>query len=305
MTDHSNNPLPHGVQMDLNDAKQPFLHSEFVEKVDPTYNRVIEGLDQALEQHEQFMGDKGNNYLFNHADFVEALSHILTDQRSALKKEKLSIQEFSIRTSRWFVFCNAVVNMGITCMYSREAVQSKDYPSMFQKLELNKQFEVTFLKPRGIKIEFRHKNAMVKEKYPWLAMPCLIVVDEGGKEHEVALTPSPDAQVWWLDVLAEFHESYNWNHEVMMATDGAPASSLDDPYALLDEDEEEDDEFSINPEFVAEMTKAAQMQADAQKASAPPPPAVTTPSSPVYPPEGRRQGWFAKLFAVIRKFMGR
>ena len=48
------------------------------------------------------------------------------------------------------------------------------------------------------------------EKYPWLAMPVLIISDANGVEHQIAITPSPNARVWWLDILAGFHGSYNW-----------------------------------------------------------------------------------------------
>ena len=48
------------------------------------------------------------------------------------------------------------------------------------------------------------------EKYPWLAMPVLIISDDNGVEHQIAITPSPNARVWWLDILAGFHGSYNW-----------------------------------------------------------------------------------------------
>jgi hypothetical protein len=177
---------------------------------------------------------------------------------------------------------------------------------------------------------------MVKEKYPWLAMPCLIVKDEEGQEHEIALTPGPEAHVWWLDVLTNFHASYNWDFQDL-AGDGAAASSIADPYATLhdEEDDENEDTLTVNPDFVAEQNRAkaeakwlddlnderkkaeqqriAEGQGFVHKEIAPhsglsttaeslSPPPASKPQRLVYPPENRRLGFFARIAASIRKF---
>ena len=44
---------------------------------------------------------------------------------------------------------DAVVNLGISCLYSKDALQDKDYEAVFKTLKINKAFESSFLKPRG------------------------------------------------------------------------------------------------------------------------------------------------------------
>lgn len=195
---------------------------------DPNYERMMETFTQVqIEIDEQ--NAQADKYLFNQQEFIDALEHVLADQRSALKKEKIDMMEWSKRFNRWFVFCDAVVNLGITCRYSRDAMQKEDYKTVFSTLALSKVFETTFLKPRKIRVEMTHKSKEVKEKYPWLAMPCLILLDDEGVEQQIALTPSPNARVWWLDVLIGFHGSYEWfqqNDEEQDDFDEAPYPGL-------------------------------------------------------------------------------
>lgn len=303
-----NSHLPQGVQFDLNEAKQLFMNEERVEDVDPQFNRVVEGLEEALKQHDEEFSVDGNRYLFDQSAFVNALEHVVADQLSAVKKEKLNWQEAAARINRWLVFCEAVVNMGITCLYSREALEKEDYTTVFNTLKLNKTFETTFLKPRGIRVEFRHKNAMVKEKYPWLAMPCLIVKDDEGQEHEIALTPGPEARVWWLDILTNFHASYNWDFQDLSG-DGAAASSIHDPYATLDDDEDDEDEdgFTVNPDFVAEQNQPKVVmnpvseQGFVHKEIAPHPGLFTTTESLGESSFNKPEGFFSKVKGFFRK----
>lgn len=231
MINHDKN-TPIEVQNDINDIKQAFMNEELVEAVDPNYNRMIETLEQAIKQNDE-ANKEGNNYLFNQEEFIHALEHVVADQHSALKKEVIQLKQVAERFNRWVVFCNAVVNLGISCMYSKDHLQREDYATVFKTLKINKVFETTFLKPRGIKVELRHKSEKVMEKYPWLAMPVLVIKDEAGEEHLIALTPSQEAEVWWLDILTGFHASYNWNYEDIVPEEGPPVTSLGDPLAPI------------------------------------------------------------------------
>jgi hypothetical protein len=213
MINQDKNQIPADVQVDLNEIKQAFMNEELVEAVDPNYNRMIETLEKAIKQTEENQ-QEGNNYQFDHAEFVATLEHIVSDQLSAIKREVLQLSQVGERFNRWVTFCNAVVNLGISCVYSKESLKDEKYEDVFKTLKLNKIFETTFLKPRGIKIELRHKSEKVMEKYSWLAMPVLVIKDEKDEEHLIALTPSPGAEVWWLDILSGFHASYNWNYNV-------------------------------------------------------------------------------------------
>lgn len=232
MINQDKNQLPADVQVDLNEAKQVFMNEELVEAVDPNYNRMIETLEKAIKQTDD-QKKEGNNYQFDHEEFVNSLEHIVADQLSAVKREVIQLSQVGERFNRWIVFCNAVVNMGISCLYSKEALEKEEYEKVFKTLKLNKVFETTFLKPRGIKVELRHKSEKVMQKYPWLAMPVLIIKDEKGEEHEIALTPSPDAEVWWLDILTGFHASYSWNYEDVMPEEGPVVTSIGDPMAPI------------------------------------------------------------------------
>lgn len=232
MINQDKSQLPADIQPDLNDAKQPFYNEELVEAVDPNYNRMIENLENAIKQSDAEQKE-GNNYQFNQEEFVNALEHIVADQLSAIKKEVIQLKQVGERLNRWVVFCNAVVNLGISCMYSKEALKDEKYEEVFKTLKLNKVFETTFLKPRGIKVELRHKSEKVMEKYPWLAMPVLVVKDEKGEEHLIALTPSPDAEVWWLDILVGFHASYSWNYEDVTPEEGPVVTTIGDPMAPI------------------------------------------------------------------------
>jgi hypothetical protein len=281
MTTPSQNNLPPSVQADLNDAKQVFFNEDLVEQVDPGYNRMIEGLDAAVRQFEEEREQVGS-YLFNQEEFVDACQHVVADQLSALKKEKIPMMEVAKRFNRWITFCDAVAQLGITCVYSKEAMHKEDYATVFSTLKVNKVFETTFFKPRGIRVELTHKSPEVKAKYPWLAMPCLVVTDEEGKEHLIAITPSPEAQVWWLDVLTGFHASYNWDFTPEDIDDVA-VTSLDDPYAPIRPEVEE--EGTIDPDFLAEAHRTRFEEFGTPLPSIqPPPPPVQKPSKPSYPP---------------------
>lgn len=239
MTTPEQTPEPN-IEFDLNEAKQVFMNEELIENIDPTLNRINENLETALKQHDEDFGREGNHFLFDQAAFVSALEHVVADQLSVIKKEKITATQWSERFNRWIVFCETVVNMGITCVYSKDSLEKEDYATVFNTLAINKIFETTFLKPRGIRVQLTHKNDTVKDKYPWLAMPCLIIKDEEGEEHKVALSPGPQARVWWLDILANFHASFNWDYQGLMDGDGL-VTTLDEPYAPFVIDEEDDD----------------------------------------------------------------
>lgn len=236
-TPEQNQPKP-VIEFDLNEVKQSFMNEEFVEGLDPTYNRITSALEEAVKQHDEEFRIQGNHFLFDQMAFVATLEHVVKDQLSVLKKDKITPQEWAARFNRWLVFCETVINMGVTCVYSRQALEKEDYQTVFNTLAINKIFETTFLKPRGIKIDLVHKNEQIKNKYPWLAMPCLIIKDEQGEEHQIALTPGPEAKVWWLDVLASFHASFNWDYQGLLDGEGLD-SSIDNPYASLQVAEEE------------------------------------------------------------------
>lgn len=219
-----NSHIPSGVNADIAAGKSLFEQELGEEQVDPHHERILTTLEDIVVKIDDEQKE-ADGYIFNHEEFIDACNHVVEDQLSALRKDKLSIGEFSSRFNRWFVFCDAVVNLGISCLYPKEALKDGEYETVFKTLKLNKNFETTFLKPCGIKIELRHKSKEVMEKYPWLAMPVLIINDADGIEHQIAITPSPTAKVWWLDILANFHGSYNW---ILSNDDG-----------LIDEEDEE------------------------------------------------------------------
>lgn len=316
MTPHTPEPTPN-IDFDLNAAKQIFLDEDLIEKTDPIYNRIVENLDAALQQHEEEFGREGNHFLFDHAAFIDSLDHVIADQQSTLKKEKLTPKEWSLRFNRWIVFCETVVNMGITCIYSKDALAKEDYATVFNTLSISKIFETTFLKPRGIKIELVHKNDTVKEKYPWLAMPCLIIKDDEGQVHHIALTPGPEARVWWLDTLANFHESFNWEFQGHMDEEGL-VTTMDQPYAPLErvEDQEDnpfniaddDDDSEADKDFIETAaqhtaaeeftTRFTEINPNEWKYKNIP---ANYASRPEPEPVVKRQGFFSKLFAAIGK----
>lgn len=239
---NTSNNLPDDVQSSINAAKALFHSDNTMASADVHYERIMETLTQVSDrlQEEAQVSDR---YIFNQAEFVDALDYIVKDQLSALKKEKLSPTEWANRFNRWFIFCDAVANLGISCAYTQASLKNtQDYEGIFKTLKLNKTFETAFLKPRGIRVEMTHKSAQVKDKYPWLAMPCLIVKDEEGVEHQIAITPSPNARVWWLDVLISFHGSYSWivtdPSEYELEMDDIPTTSIADPYMKQYEEKE-------------------------------------------------------------------
>lgn len=254
--------MPQGVINDINDAKALFMDEERIEGVDPQYNRIVDTLEDIVKKQVEEEKELSNDYLFNQEEFIDSLEHVVKDQLSALKKETLSPAEFAERFNRWFIFCDAVANLGITCLYSKDALKMQDYETVFKSLQISKQFETTFLKPRGITVKLTHKNPEIKTKYPWLAMPCLVIKDEQGTEHLIAITPSPFARVWWLDILSSFHNSYQWAMENQLAQEDFDAA----PYPTIESyndsassgagvngfdgpDEEQKDEDEISPDY--------------------------------------------------------
>lgn len=196
---------------------------------DPHYAKMLQTFaDVQIKLDET--NASADRYFFNHDEFVAALEFINADQLSVLNEDKISMTEWTKRFNRWFVFCDAVVNMGVSCIYSKQALEKEDYDTVFKGIKVNAIFDTTFLKPRGIKVIFTHKSTQVQEKYPWLAMPCLIITDKEGVEHQIAITTSPRASVWWLDILAGFHESYNWN----LDSNEIPLGDEDNSYASID-----------------------------------------------------------------------
>ena len=239
MTDHhdhfgSHNYIPPEVQADISAGKALFEEALEEGPRDENHERLLASLEDVIVKLDEEK-KAADGYIFNVEEFVDACQHVVSDQLSALKGEKIDRVEFAKRFNRWFVFCDAVVNMGISCRYPKDALKDKEYEEVFKTLKLNKQFEATFLKPRRIRVEMRHKSKQVMDKYPWLAMPVLIVRDKDDVEHEIALTPSPNATVWWLDILSSFHGSYNWVLAPQFGEgdddeEEAPVTSIDQPY---------------------------------------------------------------------------
>ena len=261
MTDHhdhhdhfgSHNYIPPEVQADISAGKA--LFEEALEKGprDEEHERLLASLEEVIV-HLDEEKKAADGYVFNVEEFVDACQHVVADQLSAINGEKIDRVEFAKRFNRWFIFCDAVVNMGISCRYPKDALKDKEYEEVFKTLKLNKVFESTFLKPRRIRVELRHKSKQVMDKYPWLAMPVLVVRDKEGVEHEIAITPSPNASVWWLDILSSFHDSYNWvlAPQFGMGDDDdeeeVPTSSIDQPYPE-GTIREEDSEHALDEQF--------------------------------------------------------
>lgn len=222
--------IPHDVAAQIEAMGEAIAQEiAMVEEVDPTYNRVVEQLLEVSKQIEEENADAG--YFFDKDEFTAALPHIVADQLSALRKDKLTAAEWAQRANRWWTFCDAIANLGITCMYNKAALAKEEYETVFRTLKLNTQFDKTFLKPNGIKIEFRWKTGSIKEDFRWLAMPVLVVRDEQGVEHNIAITPSPQGKVWWLDILTGFHASFEWVKETEIEDqdfEEAPYPSLGD-----------------------------------------------------------------------------
>lgn len=224
--------IPLEVQTEINAGKNMF-DSIRDKPHDEHYERIVEDLTRAVKQVDEEK-TQDNTYLFDHDEFVDALDHILEDTRSALRKDKLSTKEFAERFNRWFVFCDALINLGFTCFYSKESLNEGDYESVFKTLVLNKAFESTFLMPRGIKVELRHKREEVTGKYPWLAMPVLVIQDDNEVEHTVSIAPSGHAVVWWFDILAYFHGAHEW-----------PGGAWYDNVDYIDHEELEEEESCV------------------------------------------------------------
>ncbi|BAW19106.1 hypothetical protein [Ralstonia phage RP31] len=255
-----------------------------IEHIDPNYNRILGTLEEVQKNIDEERA-QADGYYFDRDEFVAALPHIVADQLSAIKKEKLAPKEFAERFNRWFVFCDAVCNLGISCVKNKEALAKQEYESVFRSLKVNKQFENTFLKPHDIRVEFAFKSRTIKEQYKWLAMPCLIVTDEEGTEHKIAITPSPTGSVWWLDILSGFHATYQWTNELLMDQedyDAAPYPAFGDGIVLRDPVEQE-------PEVPASEEKAVV----AEPAIQPEAVSAATTSKP--------QGIFGKLLAGIKR----
>lgn len=206
--------------------------------------RVYAALEKILqEQYEQEdKSDKG--FFHDHEAFLESMEHVVQDQFSAIRGDKISLGELANRINRWGTFCDAVVNVGVSCIYNQRFAADNDYEKLFKGLRVNASFNSLYLKPRNIVVEFRHKSEEAKEKFPWLAMPCLIIKGNDGEEHEIAITPSNDGRTWWLDTLTNFHNTYNWNLEPGFITfddDGEPVVDLSADHDVNMESDEEDE----------------------------------------------------------------
>lgn len=225
------NYIPNDVRADIDAGKALFEKALEEGPRDENHERLLASLEDVIVKLDEEKKEAGG-YIFNIEEFVDACKHINADQLSALKKEKIDRVEFAKRFNRWFIFCDAVVNMGISCRYPKDALKDKKYEEVFKTLKLNKVFESSFLKPHRIQVELRHKSKQVMNKYPWLAMPVLIVHDKEGIEHEIAITPSPIASVWWLDILSSFHGSYNWATASQFEDyyEEVPTTSISQPY---------------------------------------------------------------------------
>lgn len=195
---------------------------------DPLQEQILAELERIRIASGDTVTNYGN-YLFNHDEFVDSLQYIVADQLSVLRGEQVERGEWAKRFNRWFVFCDGVVNMGISCVYKQEALGKEDYETIFKGIRVNAMFETAFLKPRGIKIVFAYKNDEIKEQYKWLAMPTLEITDDQGVVHQIAITPSPGAAVWWLDILSQFHANYNWDWK----DEEDLVTTVDDPYAAV------------------------------------------------------------------------
>lgn len=168
-------------------------------------------LENIMMQQEEQKENSDHGYYHDHFAFMESLDHVVADQLAAIRNDKISITELTTRINRWFVFCDAIANLGVSCIYNKRNADNNDYAKMFGGLRINAAFISTYLKPKGITVEFRHKSTEARENFPWLAMPCLIIVDNANTEHKVAITPTTSASVWWLDILTSFHNTYNWD----------------------------------------------------------------------------------------------
>lgn len=213
MTDRNDSDIPEDVQREI-DAGVAQVQADVEEaaKVDPHYNSVIAMLEHVQDQIEEER-KQADGYVFDRAEFEAALPHILADQKSALRKDKLTGQEWASRFNRWFAFCDAICNLGISCLKNTKALKEEDWEAVFSSLKLNKQFEETFLRKHKLRVEMDFKTGTIKEKYRWLAMPVLVLKDDEGVEHKIAITPSPNARVWWLEILIGFHNQYQWKME--------------------------------------------------------------------------------------------
>lgn len=245
--------IPPEVQADISAGKALFEEALAQGPRDEEHERLLTSLEDIIVQLDEEK-KAADGYVFNVEEFVNACQHVVADQLSAIHGEKIDRIEFARRFNRWFVFCDAVVNMGISCRYPKDALKDKEYEEVFKTLKLNKVFESTFLKPRRIRVELRHKSKQVMSKYPWLAMPVLIVRDKDDVEHEIAITPSPNAAVWWLDILSSFHGSYNWvltpQFDEGDDEEEAPATSIYQPYPEgTVREEEPESEHALDEQF--------------------------------------------------------
>lgn len=200
------------------DAKPPTIEQYEEREQDEHTARITQALYEAVKDILEQDQEK-DSYIFSQIDFVNTLNYIVEDQLSVLRQDKLTMPQWTERFNRWFVFCDAVVNLGISVIPKKEALEKQDYEEVFKGVQVNANFNAMFLKPRNIRIVFSHKSPEVKEKYKWLAMPCLVITDDQGVEHEIAITTSPNANVWWLDLLTSFHATYNWNHNPVISPD--------------------------------------------------------------------------------------
>lgn len=197
------------------EQNKPIMQYKPVGDETPQDERIFATLEKILMAQDEQEKGVGHGYIHDHAEFMESLDHVVNDQLSAIRQDKISISELTTRINRWFAFCDAVANLGVSCIYNQRFAANNDYEKLFTGLRVNASFNSMYLKPRGIVVEFRHKSKEAQEQYPWLAMPCLVIKGNDDIEHEIAITPTTNAAVWWLDILTDFHATFNWEPEAI------------------------------------------------------------------------------------------
>src|SRR5690606_13564876 len=142
------------------------------------------------------------------------LPFIIPDQLSALKKEKIGPREYGARLTRFYDFMDAVLVEGFTCLYDQEMVKAGRFKEVYETLKLKEDFVEKYLTPHGIRIEYAYKELRVKESQPWLKMPVMIVTDEVGIDHQIAISNSHRIILPWFDLLVKFHSVFAYKEQL-------------------------------------------------------------------------------------------
>lgn len=230
--------IPDSVHEELDSIEQAFSQahsSEFAQEkveVDPLTQEILSNLENigSVERDEPEEKPEARATPFDVKAFQEILPFILNDQISAIKKEKISIEEFSLRFDRWFLFCDGIIRHGVTCIYNADLIREGDYQKVFETLSVNAAFTKTFLAPHGLKVELVHRSEKIKEKAPWLAMPALAVPNEDGTVTNVAIAGDPRLSRWY-ETLLEFYAGFDSRKAMdaeQEAFDESPHPTLDD-----------------------------------------------------------------------------